>query len=55
MRKTPDLLEMISYTFYFPAITSGPLFFFKDYEHFIVVRGNKQSSERDQMSTRVIK
>jgi len=26
---------MISYTFYFPAITSGPLFFFKDYEHFI--------------------
>lgn len=36
MRKTPNILEMVSYTFYFPAITSGPLFFYKDYEHFIV-------------------
>jgi len=33
---TPNLLEMVSYTFFFPAITSGPLFFYKDYEHFIL-------------------
>jgi len=31
----PNLLEMLSYTFFFPAITSGPLFFFNDYKHFI--------------------
>ena len=34
----PNLLEMLSYTFFFPAITSGPLFFFNDYKHFIEVR-----------------